>query len=62
MTPWISIHCVQDYWFREDGYKLWHILEEYVSDIVDLHYKLDVQVAADPGGREFFNKSFVFFL
>lgn len=38
---------VQDFYFREDGFKIWNALFEYTSDVVNAVYQDDAAVAAD---------------
>ncbi|WP_017720401.1 lipoxygenase family protein [Kamptonema formosum] len=38
---------VEDFFFREDGYKIWNALTEYVGNVVAAVYKDDAAVAAD---------------
>lgn len=39
---------VQDYYYREDGFKLWDIFGEYTTDFVNTAYATDDEVANDP--------------
>lgn len=39
---------VQDYYFRDDGFKIWNAISEYVKDVVESVYHDDAAVAADP--------------
>ncbi|MBD2741443.1 SRPBCC family protein [Coleofasciculus sp. FACHB-1120] len=38
---------VEDFYYREDGFKIWNAIREYVSNIVAAVYKDDAAVAAD---------------
>lgn len=39
---------VQDFYFREDGFKIWNAYLEYTGNVVNDVYKDDAAVAADP--------------
>ena len=39
---------VQNYYYREDGFKIWHALEDYVREVVETVYSNDAAVLADP--------------
>ncbi|MFE1744566.1 lipoxygenase family protein [Coleofasciculus sp. H7-2] len=39
---------VEDFYYREDGFKIWNAYTEYVSNTVNAVYKDDAAVAADP--------------
>jgi len=39
---------IQDYYYREDGFKLWDIFGEYTTDFVNASYATDHEVANDP--------------
>ncbi len=39
---------VEDFFFRDDGFKIWNALIEYISNVVAAVYKDDAAVAADP--------------
>ncbi|MBD2354181.1 SRPBCC family protein [Tolypothrix sp. FACHB-123] len=39
---------VEDFFFREDGYKIWNAYTDYVSSVVAAVYKDDAAVKADP--------------
>ncbi|HWL85863.1 MAG TPA: lipoxygenase family protein, partial [Polyangiaceae bacterium] len=38
---------VKDYYYRDDGFKIWHALDAYIKDVVDVVYPNDGAVAAD---------------
>lgn len=39
---------VEDFYYREDGFKIWNAYTDYVTNIVNAVYKDDAAVAADP--------------
>jgi arachidonate 5-lipoxygenase len=40
--------CVEDYYFREDGFKIWNAIKGYVTAVVEQIYSKDSDVAKDP--------------
>ena len=47
-----KIDGIQNYYYREDGFKLWDIFGEYTTDFVNAAYATDDEVANDPAVKE----------
>ncbi|XP_075926043.1 uncharacterized protein LOC116946267 isoform X2 [Petromyzon marinus] len=44
---------LEDFLYRDDGFKLWHVLGAYVREVVCRHYHTDADVLHDKGLQDF---------
>ena len=42
-----EVSDIPNYYYRDDGLKLWHAISDYVSDIINIFYERDEDVEND---------------